>query len=382
MQALMQFLGNPQDSLRVVHVAGTSGKTSTCYYLTGLLQAAGYKVGLSVSPHIDVVSERAQINLAPLPDGEYCRELSEFLTQLEDFDQRPSYFEVLVAFAFWLFARRQVDIAVIEVGLGGLLDGTNVINRSDKICVITDIGFDHTEILGETIEAIAEQKAGIIQPHNSVYMHQQSAEIEAVVQSRAEVCTASLTILPPFSEPTDYQARNMMLAKAVANEILKADGKPHLSDATTAQVAQHQIPGRMEIIPYSHGQIILDGAHNAQKIESLVRAIKQRFPDEHISLILSFANNKATYLVECLTSLHELSETVVVTEFNLGQDVPRQPVPVADLVQLCRTVGFTEVSTQSDSGKALADLMQRGGTILVTGSLYLIAEIRRVLNQV
>lgn len=378
----MQFLGNPQDSLRVVHVAGTSGKTSTCYYLAGLLQAGGYTVGLSVSPHIDVVSERAQINLTPLPDAEYCRELSEFLALLENFDQRPSYFEVLVAFAFWLFARRQVDIAVIEVGLGGLLDGTNVINRPDKICVITDIGFDHTEILGDTIEAIAEQKAGIIQPDNSVYMHQQSAEIETVVQSRAEVCNASLAILPPFSEPTDYQARNMELAQAVVSGILKADNKPHLSDAAIAQVAQHQIPGRMEVVPYSHGQIILDGAHNAQKIQALVRAIKQRYPNEHISLILSFANNKAKYLVECLTSLHELSETVVVTEFNLGQDVPRQPVPVADLVQLCRTAGFTDISTESDLRKALAGLEQRGGTILVTGSLYLVAEIRRVLNRV
>jgi dihydrofolate synthase/folylpolyglutamate synthase len=142
MEQLMDYLGNPQNRLSVIHIAGTSGKTSTSYYIAALLHATGKTVGLSVSPHIDTIAERAQIDLRPLEESDYCEQLGIFLELIEKSGIQPSYFEVLVAFMYWLFDRRGVDYAVVEVGLGGLLDGTNVVDRSDKVCVITDIGFD------------------------------------------------------------------------------------------------------------------------------------------------------------------------------------------------------------------------------------------------
>ena len=137
---LMALAGNPQDRLKTVHIAGTSGKTSTSYYIAALLGAAGKTVGLTVSPHVDSITERIQINGQPLPDAEFCQELETFLDIVKQAPQPPSYFELLYAFALWVFGRRHVDYAVIETGMGGLYDATNVATRADKVCVITDIG--------------------------------------------------------------------------------------------------------------------------------------------------------------------------------------------------------------------------------------------------
>ncbi len=163
---LMKLLGDPQDKLKIIHLAGTSGKTSTAYYMSALLQATGKKVGLTVSPHIDTIAERVQIDGLPLPETEFCRELGIFLDIVEFAEAPPSYFELLYAFALWVFERQQVDYAVVETGMGGLYDATNVASRPDKVCVITDIGFDHTHILGKTLPEIAAQKVGIVHDHN------------------------------------------------------------------------------------------------------------------------------------------------------------------------------------------------------------------------
>jgi dihydrofolate synthase/folylpolyglutamate synthase len=157
------LVGNPQDHLRVIHLAGTSGKTSTSYYIAGLLKAGGMKVGLTVSPHVTAITERVQINNIPLSETEFCRYMSEFLPLVTADEERlPSYFEVMMVFALWVFDKSNVDYAVVETGLGGLHDSSNICRRTDKICIITDIGVDHTHVLGDTIEKIATHKAGII----------------------------------------------------------------------------------------------------------------------------------------------------------------------------------------------------------------------------
>lgn len=384
MRTLMRLLGDPQNQLRVIHVAGTSGKTSTSYYLAGLLRDRGYTVGLSVSPHIDAVSERAQINLSPLAEAEYCRELSVFLATIQDFDIRPTYFEVLVAFAFWLFAKRQVDYAVIEVGLGGLLDGTNVIDRADKVCVVTDIGLDHTEILGDTIEQIAAQKAGIIQDDNAVYMLSQSPEVEAVVRRQADQHHAQLHIqsAQPPSDQT-FLDRNLSLATTVVNALLQLDDRPQLTPEQASSVSKMQIPGRMETVAYQGKKVILDGAHNAQKIRALVRSLQLQTPNENMTMLVSFASTKSTYLDECLTELRKLGDTVVVTEFNLGQDVPRKPIPSQELADACNKAGFKHVSIESDPLTAIRQAREtQASTILVTGSLYLIGQVRQSFRKV
>src|SRR5688572_622401 len=183
MQALLAFLGDPQEKLRVVHIAGTSGKTSAAYFVRGLLQASGARTGLTISPHMVSLAERVQIAGAPVSDAAFVQYIHDFLPLVEKSGLQPSYFEIIIALAFWVFAHEDVDFAVIETGLGGLLDATNTVRRADKVCVITDIGLDHTDILGETIPEIAAQKAGIIQPGNIVVVqNQQSAALNVITK--------------------------------------------------------------------------------------------------------------------------------------------------------------------------------------------------------
>ena len=195
----MDYLGNPQNQLKVIHVAGTSGKTSTSYYAAALLAATGKKVGLTVSPHIAEINERVQINLLPMPEAEFCKELSEFLALIETSQINPSWFEFLIAFDYWEFAKQAADYAVVEVGLGGLLDGTNVIDRADKVCIITDIGLDHVRVLGHSLPEIAAQKAGIIQPRNVVFSYSQAANITDIIKNQAEQMQAELHLIVSFS---------------------------------------------------------------------------------------------------------------------------------------------------------------------------------------
>lgn len=235
MLAMMSALGNPQNNYKVVHVAGTSGKTSTAYYIADMLRRAGAKVGLTVSPHVTEVNERVQINGLSLAEAKFCSELDIFLKIINKLSINPSYYELLVAFAFWEFDRQNVDYAVVEVGLGGLLDGTNVIDRADKLCVITDIGLDHVRLLGNTLPEITTQKAGIIQPNNCVVCYRQGPEVYDVIQ---RVCKQKQAILKLADEPILdsvstmqlFQQRNWNLAKTVFDIVADRDGLVSLNE--------------------------------------------------------------------------------------------------------------------------------------------------------
>jgi len=247
MLSLMTYLGNPQDKYRVIHVAGTSGKTSTAYYAAALLRAAGYKTGLTVSPHVDLLSERVQIDGQLLPETEFCAALGTFLSLVEGSPVQPSWFELVVAFAFWKFAEEAIDYAVVEVGLGGFKDGTNVVTRADKICIITDIGLDHTQILGRTLAEIAFQKAGIIQAGNEVFSYPQSTAVLGVIEQRVvrqhgRLTLADVTPLRTSRELPLFQQRNLGLALTAVNVALKRDAKPPINDAQLAQAADTYIP--------------------------------------------------------------------------------------------------------------------------------------------
>ena len=387
MRLLMDYLGNPQNKLRVIHVAGTSGKTSTAYYVASLLQSTGVKTGLSVSPHIDVISERAQINLKPLAEAEYCALLSEFLQKIESSKLNPTYFEVLVAFAYWLFAKQRVEYAVVEVGLGGLLDSTNVVNRQDKVCVITDIGLDHTEILGNTISKIASQKAGIIGQGNTVILHKQNPEVMNTINRKAKNMNANIVELNdskivqnlPKHLPS-FQTRNFNLAYGVYTYVSKRDNLSQLNDKPIKQAAKTHIPARMEIITYKQKLLILDGSHNQQKLHALTDAIQSQYGNKSINLLVSFGNNKRSGVKRALTELRKLSDNITLTSFKLGQNEPRKPIDINTLESLCENVGFQNISVRSDPAAALTKAMDSDAEILlITGSFYLLNHIRRIV---
>jgi dihydrofolate synthase/folylpolyglutamate synthase len=375
MRQLMQLLGNPQDKLRVVHVAGTAGKTSTCYFIAKMLQLSGQRVGLTVSPHVTAVNERVQINGKPLAEKEFCRLLAGFLETPGLEDLKPTYFEVLVAFAYWVFARQQVDYAVVEVGLGGLLDGTNVITRADKVCVITDIGFDHVEILGDTLQKIATQKAGIIQPGNAVFMLEQPTEVRAAIQTYAVKQGGHLHVLRqnhtevPLELPL-YQRRNWSLARQVSAFVAERDSL----DALHLEKVDWTVPGRMERI----GNFILDGAHNPGKFTALVDSLRQAYPNQKLTFIIGMIETKQQYAEECLRLIAPLAEHIWCVPAHAKQDISYRPVRPAELVAAGKRAGIQNIAALGSVASAIKKTKDNK-RVVITGSLYLLGEAKAVL---
>ena len=371
--ALAALVGNPQDSLRVVHVAGTSGKTSTSYYIAGLLSAAAGKVGLTVSPHIASITERVQIAGQPLPDEMFCKYMSEFLPQvITDEDDLPSYFEVMMVFALWVFAREGVDYAVVETGLGGLHDSSNICRREDKLCVITDIGIDHTHVLGDTVEEIAAQKAGIIAPKNQVVMYSQAPEIMQVVRTQVERQGARLTAIPPH-EYTDYQDRNFGLALGAYAQLAVRDKLSIPDERVLQQIRQVQVPGRLEVISRCGVQIVRDGAHNEQKMYALVQTLQAKYPERKWSVVLAMKQSKDYAAV--VRTLAPIARRVVATQFHLSQDTPIVSIDPSILTSECQKYGIPCVMQDSVAGAVDLLIDENEPHILVTGSLYGVAEI-------
>ncbi len=377
--ALANLVGNPQDKLRVVHVAGTSGKTSTSYYIAGMLQRAGAKTGLTVSPHINSITDRVQVGGQSLSNAAFCQYMSEFLPQvLGDGSDLPSYFEVMMVFALWVFVREGVDYAVVETGLGGLHDSSNICRQADKLCVITDIGIDHTQVLGGTLPAIAAQKAGIIAPGNVAVMHQQGAAVMRVLRRRAKQQNAQLVELPPQNY-AEYQDRNFALALAAYAQLVQRDGLAVLGDAELNRVRQLQVPGRLEITQQGSATVIIDGAHNQQKIQALIKTLQAKYPGQKWAVVLAMRANKDYQAVVKL--LAPITSQAVAIQFNLGQDTPI--VALAPEV-LAKEFAIYDVGcAASDSSAAVLGQLAGQGQqhILVTGSLYLAAEARRVVRK-
>jgi dihydrofolate synthase/folylpolyglutamate synthase len=388
--ALMGFLGNPQDNMHVVHVAGTSGKTSTAYYAAALLKQAGYKTGLTVSPHVDEMNERVQIDLTPLNEKEFCADLEMFITLVAKGGFEPTYFELLIAFAFWEFARHGVEYAVAEVGLGGLLDATNVVTREDKVCVITDLGMDHMHILGNTLGEIAAQKAGIVQLHNTVFCYEQSDEVMTPIRARAKQMHADLqtlttqTLSKAFDFLPLFQQRNFELSQTAIAYVLERDKKPALHESQLLEAARTKVPARMETFEYNGKTIILDGAHNAQKLHALVTSIMQRYPGKHAAALLGFAAHGAYRLETATAELKPIVTHVVATGFHgeQKQDAPDNSVPPHLVREACEHAGITAVDVMPDTKRAVEALLARPEPILlITGSFYLMGHVRPYLPK-
>ncbi len=385
MEQLMADLGNPQDTMRVIHVAGTSGKTSTCYYLADMLKRSGKKVGLTVSPHVDWVNERVQIDGVPLEESTHCQMLSQFLELPAVQKAQPSYFGVLVAFAFWVFAKEQVEYAVVEVGLGGRLDATNVVHRADKVCVITDIGIDHTEFLGKTIDKIAGEKAGIIHTDNVVYMAPQDVLVTDAIQKRAQQVGAELRQIVPRGSATlhlpGFQKRNWQLARVVVDYVADRDGF-RLAENDAMLSAQTSIPGRMETIFQDGNVLIMDGAHNGQKISALCTSLAEQYPGKKIAAVVSFAKGKDDSVADSMQALQPVVDELIITTFTAEQDVPKTAIDPEQLAQAATAAGINNVTIIEDPHQAFQQLLKSPAEIsLIAGSFYLLNHIRPLVKE-
>lgn len=379
----MTYLGNPQDKLKAIHVAGTSGKTSTAYYAAALLQAAGKKVGLTISPHVEELNDRVQIDLTPLPEKEFCTSLGEYLDIVEDSGIKLTYFEVLYTFAFWVFVKKNLDYVVVEVGVGGLLDSTNVINREDKICVITDIGLDHLNILGHTLSEIAAHKAGIIQLGNSVFCYRQNHVVMEEILKVAKQKQADLHILDEEVEATQFdflprfQQRNLGLAKAAVDWTLERNHLPGLSNQAVKEAAHISIPGRMETVKHGSKTIIIDAAHNSQKIMALRESLHDLYKGQESAALVSLLAGRDYRLEDAAKEMAKLADHLIVTSFSGPEDGPHHSVEPGALAAACRRFGAQNVIVVDDPVAGLQALLNRPEPLLVVaGSFYLLNHVR------
>lgn len=387
MYDLMLATGNPHQRLKAVHIAGTSGKTSTAYYLAAMLNSAKVTVGLTVSPHVDSITERLQIDGEPLSDKKFQHYLKLFLDMAAKSTSTPTYFELLYGFAVWVFAELEVDYAVVETGIGGMFDATNVLRREDKICVITDIGFDHMDLLGSELIQIAAQKAGIMHSGSIAATYEKPADIMEVLYKRAADVGAQLVKISEQEienyrfDPTmpDYQKRNWTLAKRVFDIIAKRDGL----ESTTEDITKTQhtyIPGRMDVTKRSGVTLIMDGAHNAQKIKALVESIVNLYPAQQAVVLIALKLSKD--LEGIAEALRPIANKVIVTEFISDEYLRAQAVPAQVLLSKLQDGGLENVISEPNPYKAY-DLAHRysEGLILITGSFYLLSQLREYIKK-
>jgi dihydrofolate synthase/folylpolyglutamate synthase len=383
MWPLLEKLGKPQQKLSVIHIAGTSGKTSTAYYCASFLHKSGFRVGLTVSPHIDSILERIQINLEPISRQEFEVSFSKFYGIVKQLDLQVSYFELLVAYELWYFARAGVDYAVIETGMGGLHDATNVLQRADKVCIITDIGFDHMHVLGSTLSAIASQKAGIIHAGSAVFMYEKEPECMKPILDRAREKNANLNVVRNSSIDHTvalplFQQRNRYLALQAVAYLAKRDGFV-LRSVAVEDVA---IPARMEIVQSAKGKVlIMDGAHNPQKIQAFVESFQDMYGDVKVPVLLALKKGKDfEAIVDALAPI--VSECIVTTftSVSVASMQAHNPLQLQKYLQTKKSI--QKVYVEQDVSEALKLFLAIDSPVcVVTGSFYLIAEIRAMLKK-
>ena len=376
---ILEILGNPQNQIPAVHIAGTSGKGSTAYYATSLLNRAGYTTGTLVSPHIASVAERSLINGQPLPEQEYLHYFQEFTSFYAAHNLHLSYFEFLTIFSFWLFKKIDVNYIIIEVGVGGRLDTTNVIFRSPTVRVITDIGLDHTELLGNTLTEIAQEKAGIIHQSDSVVMNRQASEIETVIRQHAESQNSQLSIASPVASDflkilPDFQQRNWTLAYRAVEKRLALDKKPPLPKEVLNKSIHIAIPGRLEKRNVDGVNIIFDVAHNPQKIRALVDSLRKLYPDKKPIFVVAFGQNKHSSMAESLAIIDNLAQLAYATTFSANYGKNHRNMPPEIIHHVMKSAVEVEYNTDKALAKAIKKARQLDTYVVVAGSFYLVSE--------
>lgn len=368
---IMQVLGNPQESHPAVHIAGTSGKGTVCYLIDALLRAHTKRTGLTQSPHIYDIRERIQINGQLISERLFMKTFKGVLGRMQENDIPISYFEMLSAMGFACFAHSKLDYMVIETGFGGRLDATNVMRSPRKICVLTQIGYDHMHALGNTLEKIASEKAGIIQPGNVAVVLRQDPTVNAVFEKRCREQQAEIIWVEPGET---YQRTNDALATTVCRLLAKRDGWQFDEATAEATLQQVFIPGRFERRHYKDHLVILDGAHNPQKLAALAGELmrKEKSP---ATVVLSIGERKD--LDACIKALQPATKRIIATEyFTNEKDIPIHPTPAHSIVDACRSAGV-EASAHPSPAQALAAASNFAEPIVVTGSFYLLGEIDR-----
>jgi dihydrofolate synthase / folylpolyglutamate synthase len=402
MRALLKKLGNPQDQFKTVHVAGTKGKGSTCAMVAAMLQASGYKVGLYTSPHLTDIRERIQISGEMIPTADFARLVRLVEPIVAKSKPTPTYFDVLTAVAFKYFAEEKVDIAIIETGLGGRLDSTNVVKP--EVTAITSISKDHMAQLGNTLGKIATEKGGIFKHNVPALSVLQDPEAEAALKKCAEAVGAPLEIvgkqiefsyrfessrmLGPHNRVClttahtkfehlavplvgEHQAINCGLALSIIDK-LKGRGF-QISDMKAMEGLNKLVmPGRMEQIS-TNPRVIVDGAHNAASVDAFMRAIGQHVPYDSMVLIFGCCSDKD--VTGMLEKVAGGADKVIFTKV----DNIRTADPNELAAQYTELYGkMAQVAGSLEEALAIANrAVTKEDLVCITGSFYLVGEAKK-----
>ena len=408
MQKLLSLLGSPHKKIHTVHIGGTKGKGSTATMLARMLEANGYKVGLYTSPHVVHLHERIAINSTMISDSGMCGLLNRVYAPVEKMSKtdQPTFFEIMTALAFMYFLDNEVDIAIIETGLGGRLDSTNVIKP--KVIGITSLSIDHQNLLGNTIDCIAKEKAGIFKRGVPAVTVQQEPSAMRVLRSQATAVKATLSVTGSdidFSQrfetsrehgphtriclttPTSkfehlrvplhgrHQAINCGLALAMLDK-LKSAGYKIDNDKAAEGLYKVSLAGRMEMIWYDP-RIMIDAAHNAASIQALIHAVGQNIPYD--SMVVIFGCNSDKDVRGMLHKLQYGADKVIFTRSNSPKAVSPE-----DLAEMYTEICGKMCQTASSLGQALQlakSAVSKEDLICITGSFYLIGQAKMRFQQ-
>ena len=402
-RAVLERLGNPDRRFDIVHVAGSKGKGSTCIYVDAILRAAGVRCGRYLSPHLHSYRERFVVDDEPIPEPVFAALTAEVIAQVEDVERsmpelgEVTAFELSTAMAMHWFAQEGCETAVIEVGLGGTLDATNVVDPA--VSVITALDYEHTAILGSTMTEIAGNKAGIIKPGCPVVSASQPAEGMAVIQACADACGSRLLVagrdweiagssdgftvtgswgtMSDLSTPLagSHQVENAALAIATVFVLRDIAHTGTIDERAIRQgIAAARHPGRFEEVALpSGGLVVIDGAHSPASARALAATVEERFPDASVTIVVGMFSDKDPGTV--LEPLRACADRWIAT----APDNPRA-IPVETLREAIQTLGG-QCDTAPSVAAGIDAAMEAGNDlVVVTGSLATAAEARVALG--
>jgi len=402
--ALLEKLGRPDRHMKIIHVAGSNGKGSVCAFLSSILTMAGKRTGLFTSPHLVRINERFQINNVPVEDEVFLDAYLKVMDAVKEMQAQgfahPTYFEVVFAIGMVIFKEQQIEYTVLETGLGGRLDATNAVLRPIAT-VITSISLDHTEILGDTIELIAAEKAGIIKQGvplvydgrnpaaNQVLIrraHEIGADLYGLDESMYDITNQSsdsmeFILHSPYYKiprvtiqyPAFYQVVNASLAMLTIGII---NDQLHISEEVVVKGIEETIwPGRMEtVLP----GVILDGAHNASGIDEFVKTVQQITVGGRAVLLFSVVREKDyESMIETICKCTRF-DTIIVTQIESERVV--ETFRLAEIFRKYTRVSVIEEPVIADALKC-AMRKREDGILFCAGSLYLIGEIKRIISE-
>lgn len=395
---LLNRIDNPENSLKFIHVAGTNGKGSVCAMLSEILVQSRYKTGRYISPFIEDFNERMTINNINISNDELIELVKEIKPYVDEMEEKPTEFELITALAFLYFKKNNCDIVVLEVGLGGRLDSTNVISTS-LVQVITGIGIDHSDILGSTIEEIAREKAGIIKKNSVVVLSDEDERVVDVIETQAKELNTSLMItdkskLKIISKCLDYQeidyrnrknlrlsllghyqCNNLMVVLDVIDVLIDL-GYKITDDSIYSGLLLTKWPGRFELIQ-KEPICLIDGAHNPQAVEALTKSVKEYFPDKKITFIMGVMKDKS--YVEMLETLIPFAKKFILVtpkyERSLSSDILENELKKIFQGEIINAIEIEKAIDKIFDTKCNEEIF------CILGSLYMIGEVKTAFRK-